>query len=131
MPGLIVRGVTFDAHTLLFASLAILCSYQSVIFAIFTKTFAISEGLLPEDARMNRFFEIINLERGLLVSFMAVLIGIVLLLLAVNQWRLAEFGPLDYAQTMRLVIPGATLTALGFQTILSSFFVSILGMRRR
>jgi hypothetical protein len=131
MPGLIVRGVTFDAHTLLFASLAILCGYQSVIFAIFTKTFAISEGLLPEDARMNRFFEIINLERGLLVSFMAVLIGIVLLLLAVNQWRLAEFGPLDYAQTMRLVIPGATLTALGFQTILSSFFVSILGMRRR
>ena len=27
---------------------------------------------------------------------------------------------------MRLVVPGATLTALGFQTILSSFFVSIL-----
>ena len=105
--------------------------YQSVIFTIFTKTFAISEGLLPEDARMNRFFEIINLERGLLVSFMAVLIGIVLLLLAVNQWRLAEFGPLDYAQTMRLVIPGATLTALGFQTFFSSFFVSIPGKRRR
>jgi hypothetical protein len=30
-----------------------------------------------------------------------------------------------------LVVPGVTLAALGFQTILSSFFVSILGMRRR
>ena len=41
--------MTFDAHTLLFASLAILCGYQSVLFAIFTKTFAIGEGLMPED----------------------------------------------------------------------------------
>jgi hypothetical protein len=40
-----------------------------------------------------------------------------------------DFGRLDYRETMKLVIPGATLTALGFQTVLSSFFVSILGMR--
>jgi hypothetical protein len=41
----------------------------------------------------------------------------------------AGFGPLDYADTMRWVIPGASLTALGFQTILGSFF--ILRLRRR
>jgi hypothetical protein len=57
--------------------------------------------------------------------------GIVLLLAAINEWRLHNFGPLDYAYTMRLVIPGATLTALGFQTMLSSFFISILRMHRR
>jgi hypothetical protein len=48
----------------------------------------------------------------------------------VNQWRLADFGPLDYAHSMHLAIPGATLVALGARTLLSSFFVSILGMRR-
>ena len=48
-----------------------------------------------------------------------------------NQWRLVAFGHLDYARTMRWVIPGVTLTALGFQTILSSFFTSILGLNRR
>jgi xanthine/uracil permease len=58
-------------------------------------------------------------------------IGLTLLFVAINQWRLTDFGPLDYSKTMRLVIPGATLTALGFQTILSSFFASILGLRRR
>src|SRR4030095_4094070 len=68
MPGLTLRGVTFDAHTLLFASLAIVCGYQSIAFAILTKTFAIGEGLLPEDPRMNRFFEFANLERGLIIS---------------------------------------------------------------
>jgi glycosyltransferase involved in cell wall biosynthesis len=131
LPGVTVRRVNFDAHTLLFSSLAILCGYQSIVFAIFTKTFAITEGLLPEDSRLKRFFEIVNLERGLAVSGVALLLGAILLLAAINQWRLADFGHLNYARTMRLVIPGATLVALGFQTALSSFFVSILGMRRR
>jgi glycosyltransferase involved in cell wall biosynthesis len=131
MPGMTLNGVTFDAHTLLFASLAILCGYQSIVFAILTKTFAISEGLLPEDPRMNRFFECVNLEKGLVFSSIALFMGITLLMAAMNYWRQASFGHLDYAHTMRLVVPGATLTALGFQTILSSFFVSILGMRRR
>jgi glycosyltransferase involved in cell wall biosynthesis len=131
LPGFTVRGVTFDAHTLLFASLAILCGYQSILFAVFTKTFAISEGLMPEDPRMRRFFEILNLERGLVISTASLVVGLSMLLAAVNQWRLTDFGNLDYGHTMRWVIPGATLTALGFQTILSSFFVSILGMHRR
>ena len=131
LPGIRIRGVTFDAHTLLFASLAILCGYQSILFAIFTKTFVVSEGLMPEDRRLTRFFAVVNLERGLAIASAAVLAGLALLLAAVNQWRLAGFEHLDYAGTMRLVVPGVTLTALGLQTILSSFFVSILGMRRR
>jgi glycosyltransferase involved in cell wall biosynthesis len=131
LPGVKIGPATLDAHTLLFASLAILCGYQAIVFAIFTKTFAINEGLLPADPRMNRFFQIVNLERGLLLSAAALGIGLTLLLAAVLQWRAVGFGNLDYAHTMRLVVPGATLTALGFQTALSSFFVSILGMHRR
>ena len=49
MPGVKVLGVGFDAHTLLFASLAVLLGYQSVLFGVFAKTFAVSEGLLPPD----------------------------------------------------------------------------------
>lgn len=131
LPGLTFGGVTFDAHTLLFASLAILCGYQLIIFAISAKTFAISAGLLPNDPRMNRFFEYVYLERGLIISLLALLIGGFLLLTAVIKWQATGFGRLDYAQTMRLVIPGATLTALAIQTVFSSFFVSILGMCRR
>jgi hypothetical protein len=86
---------------------------------------------MPEDPFMDRFYELVNLEKGLIVGAAALIIGIALLLAAINQWRMADFGRLDYSHTMRWVIPGATLTALGFQTILSSFFVSILGMRRR
>lgn len=131
MPGLRIGGVTFDAHTLLFSSLAILMGYQSVLFAISAKTFAINEGFLPKDPRVDRFFKMIYLERGLAIGALVFLNGLILLGGAVWQWKSAHFGRLDYAVTMRWVIPGATLTALGFQTVLSSFFVSILGMKHR
>ncbi len=131
MPRLSLGGATFDVNTLLFASLAIICGYQSILFAVFTKVFAITEGMLPQDPRMSRLFVLFDLEKGLLAGALMMLIGLGLLMAAVNQWRVAGFGPLRYEQTMRWVIPGVTLTALGFQTILSSFFLSILGMRRR
>jgi hypothetical protein len=80
---------------------------------------------------MSRLYGLINLERGLVAGAIAALAGIALLAVAVNQWRLAGFGELDYSRTMRWVIPGVTLTALGVQTVFSSFFLSILGLRRR
>ena len=73
----------------------------------------------------------IYLERGVAIGAMAFLIGLILLAAAVLQWKSVHFGNLDYSVRTRWVILGATLTALGFQTILSSFFVSTLGMKRR
>ncbi len=131
LPSTTINGVTFTAHTLLFSCLAILVGYQAILFAAFTKVFAIAEGLMPEDRRLTRLFRVLNLEKGLLAGAVALVVGVVLLGSVVNQWRLTGFGNLEYAETMRVVIPGATLTALGVQTILASFFVSILGTLRK
>lgn len=131
MPGIPRFGINFDAHTLLVSSLAILVGYQSILFAVCAKTFAVTEKLLPADRRLEAFLRVFTLERGLVGGTAAAFAGILLLLFATNQWRLENFGNLDYARTMRWVIPGVTLTALGFQTLSSSFFLSILGMSRR
>lgn len=126
-----VLGARLDAHTLLFASLAILCGFQSILFAVMAKTFAVGEGLLPPDPRLERFFAAFDLEKGLAAGGGALAVGLFLLLAAVHDWLRVRFGDLDYSATMRWVVPGMTLTALGFQAVLSSFFVSILRMRRR
>ena len=81
--------------------------------------------------RVDRFFEVANLERGLLLGAVALLLGLGLIGVAARDWQLGGFGPLDYSRTLPWVIPGVTLAALGFQTILSGWFVSILGMERR
>jgi glycosyltransferase involved in cell wall biosynthesis len=131
LPGVKLGNITLEGHTLVYASLAILCGYQAILFAIFTATFVVNEGLHPPSRGYEAFYKVMNLERGLILGFLAFLAGVVLLALAVNKWRLTGFGNLDYRETLRWVVPGATLTALGVQTMLSSFFVSILGMSRR
>lgn len=131
LPGVTVGRLTFDAHTLLISSLAILCGYQALLFALFAKTFAVNEGFLPADRFLERFFRVMDLERGLALAGVALVAGVVLLVAAIDVWRRAGFGPLDYAHTMRLVVPGVTLFALGFQTVVSSFLVSFLGLARR
>jgi glycosyltransferase involved in cell wall biosynthesis len=131
LPGVTAVGVNFDAHTLLVASLAVICGYQAIQFGVFTKVFAASEGLLPPDRRIIPFVDRGRLEVGLLVGIVGMLAGLVLLGAAVDQWRRVHFGHLEYAHTMRWVIPGVTLTVLGFQTCLSSFFLGVLALKRR
>ncbi|HLL48484.1 MAG TPA: glycosyltransferase family 2 protein, partial [Longimicrobiaceae bacterium] len=130
MPALSFRGITLDAHTMLVASLALIAGYQSLAFAVSTKLYAVSHGLLPSDTRLTALLELVNLERGLVAGVVLLGAGLALLGSAVLQWRMADFGDLDYAVTMRLVIPGVTLAVLGVQTVLTSFFLAIFRMDR-
>jgi glycosyltransferase involved in cell wall biosynthesis len=131
MPAVQIGGIQFDVHTLLIGSLFIICGYQSVLFAVFTKVFAITQELLPADQRITRLLTMIRLETGLIAGALLALTGVVLIGWSVGEWWMRGFGPLDYSHTMRLVIPGVMFTILGVQTLLSSFFLSILGLQRR
>jgi glycosyltransferase involved in cell wall biosynthesis len=126
----VVDGITLDVHTFLYAAIAIVIGYQTVIFAVFTKVFAITEGLLPEDPRLKTLFRYIKLETGILAGALLFVAGIGLSIYALDLWSSTSFGPLDPSRTLRLVIPAVTLIALGLQTVLSSFFLSILGLER-
>ncbi len=126
-----VGSVVFDFHTLLYASLSIFLGFQCIAFAVFTKIFAISEGLLPPDPRLNKMFRYVTLEVGLAVGIALVLLGLGASVYAVHGWRLHQFGELNPENTMRLVVPATLALGLGTQIIFSSFFLSVLGMRRR
>ena len=131
MPGARVAGAELDVNALLFASLFVILGYQSILFAILTKAFAVAQGLLPSSRPVERFFAVFNLERGLVAGAFVTIVGIALLAAVLLQWAASDFGPLDYRTTLRLSIPGVMFTALGAQTLLFSFFASILGLRRR
>jgi glycosyltransferase involved in cell wall biosynthesis len=126
-----IVGVGFDVHTLLYAAGAIIIGFQSVVFAFFTKIFAISEGLLPEDPRLTKAFKYITLETGLAAGSLLVVAGLAGSVYSFLHWSLGSFGPLDTSHTLRIVIPSLTALMLGSEVILSSFFLSVLGMSRR
>jgi glycosyltransferase involved in cell wall biosynthesis len=126
-----VGSVTFDVHTLLYTGVFVLLGFQAVCFAVFTKLFAISEGLLPPDPILDKLFRYVTLEVGLLVGAVLILFGLGISVYAVTIWESRHFGSLDYSLTMRMIIPAALFLTLGVQTVFSSFFLSVLGMRRR
>lgn len=125
-------SVSFDVHTLVYAAVATIVGYQAVVFALFTKTFAITEGLLPPDPRLDRLYRYVTLETGLVVGLAALIVGVVGSLYAVGVWTSKSFGPIDETErTLRIVIVSTTAIAIGLETILASFFLSVLGLRRR
>jgi hypothetical protein len=126
-----IGGIQFDVHTLLYAAMAVLLGFQSMLFATFTKVFAISEGLLPEDPRLTSLFRYVKLETGLVTGFALIAFGIATTLMSVGSWAWWRFGPLDPARTLRVVIPSMLSLTLGFEIVLSSFFLSVLGMKHK
>jgi glycosyltransferase involved in cell wall biosynthesis len=126
-----VGGVVFDVHTLLYAAAAVLIGFQSVLFAFLSKTFAIAEGLLPEDPKLSRLFKFVSLEVGLVVGTLLVMGGLAGSLAMVWFWSARSFGELDKTVTLRVVVPLVLAMALGCQIVLSSFFFSLLGLRIR
>lgn len=126
LPGLQFGRIEFGLNTLVFATLALLCGQQAVLFAIGAKAAGVHSGLMRPDMRILRFFRIFTLERSLMAGFITLLFGASLLLMAVIYWKQTNFGHLDYDRTLRWVIPGATLVASGFQWILASFLLAVV-----
>lgn len=112
------------------AGMAMIVGFQLVAFAFFTKVFAIAEGLLPDDAKFNRAFKFFTLERGIVASGLALVLGLILFLRAVWLWHQVHFGALpSMEENLRRLIPAATLMILGVQGVFSSFFMSVLGLK--
>ncbi|MDQ2923192.1 MAG: glycosyltransferase family 2 protein [Candidatus Dormibacteraeota bacterium] len=125
-----VAGLRLDIHTLLVAGFLALVGYQLVLFAVFTKIFAIRSGFHPPHPLLETIFRYVTLEVGVAVGALMALTGLIALIVAVASWGAVGFGSLDPSLTMRQVIPAVVLLALGTQTVFASFFISILSIDR-
>jgi len=131
LPGqLDLFGVQFDVHTLVYASAMTVIGYQAILFAVFARVFAMTAGFLPRRSWIESMVDRWDLEVGLLVGTALVLVGLGMSVAAVVTWGGAGFDRLEYQDTLRLVIPASTMLMLGVQTVLASFFLSILGIER-
>jgi glycosyltransferase involved in cell wall biosynthesis len=122
--------IVFDVGTLVVACMAVIIGFQLIAFALFTKVFAIAEGLLPDDPKFSSMFKFFTLEKGIAAGILIFLAGIILLLHALWIWKQIGYGELPSTENnLRRLIPAATLIVLGIQSIFSSFFMSALGLK--
>jgi hypothetical protein len=126
-----VGGVTLDIHTLLAAAIAVLVGFQTITFAVFSRIFAASARLMPPSARLNSLFRYLTLEVGLAAGALLVAGGLAGVGFAFYLWESQAFGPMNPSELLRWLIPSGTALAIGCQALLSSFFLSVLGLRTR
>jgi hypothetical protein len=132
VPGPITLGaVTFDIHTMLYAGVAVILGLQLSAFAIFSKVFAVSARLIPEDSRTAMILREATLERGLIVGGILAAAGATGSLYGFFAWRATDFGPLVATAMMRVTIPSLTALAVGVQIMFASFFLSTLRLIRK
>ena len=126
-----VGHITFDVHTMTFATMLVMVGFQAIAFAFFAKILGVTQGLLPADPRLETAFRYIKLETGIVAGSLLVLAGFSASAFAFAHWYNLGFGPLDPAQMERIVVPAIAALTLGFEVILASFFLSLLGLTRR
>jgi hypothetical protein len=126
-----IGGVTFDVDTLAYASACILIGFHACAFAVSAKIFGISQGLLPADPKFERWFHYLTLETGLVAGVTLVAAGLGDAVYNVWSWSRSGFGHLIPSEALRVTLPSATALMLGVEVCLTSFFLSLLGLRRK
>jgi hypothetical protein len=126
-----VGDVTLNVHSLFYAAVAVLVGYQAVWFAVLARAFALVSRLLPPKPLYERLFRIFKLETGLAAGFLLILVGLGGAVYSVVLWGMERFGPLAPSHMLRIIVPSGVALTLGCQTVMSSFFLSLLGVRRK
>jgi hypothetical protein len=117
--------------TLTYALGLVLIGAHITVFAVSAKVFATQEGFLPPNPQLERLFKTVTLETGLLLGVFLLILGAGILAYALFLWHAAGFGNMSPTRMLRLTLPSATAFMLGVEVIFASFFLSLLGLKRR
>ena len=93
--------------------------------------FAVTEGLVPSDRKLDFLFGIFSLEKGLASGAGLASIGLGLVFYSLLAWNRTGFGALDPVHTVRIVTAAMIFLTIGIELSLSSFFFSVLGLARK
>ena len=123
-----LHNIGIDIHTLSYFGFLIILCYQLLLFYVFSKIYAINQGLIPIKKTFKKIFTYITLERGIVLGIGIFALGLGLAIYLLQYWADKGFGEItDFHYTFRLLIPSAVCMVLGIQTVFASFFMRLLG----
>jgi hypothetical protein len=125
----VIGGVGFDIHTMLYAAGATILGTQLVLFSLLARTIGVLKNLLPMSPPLARFLRIFTIERGILLGLLLGLAGFGLAGYSVESWAHARLAALDPATMMRVAIPSVTLMLAGAEIIFASFLLGFIDVR--
>lgn len=126
---IVIYGVGFNIHTMLYAAGASVLGVQLVLFALLARTVGVLKNLLPMSPWLERFLRVFTLERGILVGLSLGLTGLGLAVYSVDSWAHARLGAVDPSEMMRVAIPSVTLMLAGAEIVFGSFLLGFIDLR--
>lgn len=125
----VINGVGFDIHTMLYASGATILGLQLVLFSVVARAIGCVKNVLPMTASFRRFLRVFTLERGILCGGTIGLIGLSIAIYSIELWVSSRLSAVDPAMMMRIAIPSVTLMLAGAEIALASFVLSFVDVR--
>jgi hypothetical protein len=125
---IVLGSVSFDYHTLMYSTSAIVLGYQSILLFIFAELMAIESGLHPPTTKYRFLEQRRTLEWCIAAGFGLIVVGVVLGIFAARQWSLVGFGSLEPVWILRLVICSVLFLLLGGQTFLAGFYFGLINL---
>ncbi|HEX4885978.1 MAG TPA: glycosyltransferase family 2 protein, partial [Casimicrobiaceae bacterium] len=122
----VIAGVGFDIHTMLYSAGATIIGLQLMIFAILARAVGCVKGVLPPTPAVDRLWRALTLERGIALGAVVLVLGLLLAAFSVKLWAATHLSALDPTQMMRYAIPSVTLTIAGAEILFASFVLSFI-----
>jgi len=121
-------GREWGIHVMIFGSVLSILSYQILNLGIYAHTYAVKEGFLRYDKIINLLQRSFSLEKGILIGGILFSVGLLINILILLEWFSKDLGVL---YRIRESILAMTLLVIGLQTVFSSFFISLLFLKKR
>ena len=125
-PVQISPNVTLDTHSLLVSSISVIIGLQFVMASVLARRYGTLNGLLPPPKKGWRLGRWVSLESLLLLGGGFVFLGVVGVLYGISSWASADFGDVEGAFLLRLLIISLTFVAAGLQLATLAFLTGLI-----
>lgn len=126
---IVIRGIGFDIHTMLYASAGTVLGVQLIAFALLARAIGHLKQILPPSRWFNRLLQIFTLERGIALGLLVFGGGLALALLSVDLWLSMKMSALEPTTMMRLAIPSVTFMLTGAEIVFGSFILGFIDVK--
>lgn len=124
----VLGPVVLDVHTLLISSLLLITGVQLLTFWMIARFYSAQMGISPSSTFVESLTGGSILNYGILLGLLMMFLGLIPFLTSLSQWVQADFGPLRYEVTLRLIIPTLTLVIIGMHAFFSSFVIGLMSL---
>jgi len=120
------RGYSF--HFSILGSLLTLLGFQIINLGLYAKAYSFKQYFERDDKFIEKFYRYFRLEWGLVIGFSLFMVGLLMDFFILYSWIKGGFGALLQVSKASFA---TTLMVMGVQTIFSSFFLSMLDIKKK